>query len=226
MSRRAIVSTASRPFIAGVCILMLFVLELAVAVEIRGIDSYTAFVSGDNGQGGAHAAIIVQCVAEGNGFLAKSYSGFLLFLNRIELGEKGGLDYEEAGKDLDRAVRDLLSAGSAFRRLTQIAAETPYDPSVLDRLARFDYESFQRENRLIGPIFDRVRYYLGKGDILGLYKEEAANIDKILEIAAEVNASMESKRFPDALILYSLNQACSSSLLFVQYTTSVFAEIE
>jgi hypothetical protein len=166
-----------------------------------------------------------ELVMEGAGYFLESYSGFLLFLSKVEVAELAGLDYNEAQMDLNNAIEKMESARDVFVLLKEKSEATPYDPIVIGELLNFNYDHFQKKNDLIEPIFDQVKSYLEKGRIREMYGEALSNTVEILDIAYMIKEKIDLEEFPEISTLWDLDESCSRSLRFGQYAARVFVEI-
>ena len=123
-----------------VAVLILSTLNVSAVIYFNG--------AGGNFGGGSESTLpqektIRDYVIEGAGYFLESYSGFLLFLNKVELKELQGLDYNEVQMILNSAIEKMENARDVYTRLKQEADVTPYNPDMIDELMNFDYDGFQ-----------------------------------------------------------------------------------
>jgi hypothetical protein len=201
---------------------MLSTLNVSAVIYFNG--------AGGNFGGGSESTLLQEktirdYVIEGAGYFLESYSGFLLFLNKVELNELQGLDYNEVQMILNSAIEKMENARDIYTRLKQEADVTPYNPDMIDQLMNFDYDDFQETNHLVAPIFKQVEYYLEKGNIREMFDEALLDMEKILDIASLIKGRIDRGEFPEVSRLWELNEFCSVSLLFGQYAARVFQEI-
>lgn len=207
----------------GMVVLILLHLNLSALTYCN--DSYSAFLEIDEKQKNSEVGTIEGYVVEGAGYFLESYSAFLLFLNKIEIGELGILDYNELKLILDNAIGKMEYTKNIYLELRQRADYTPYNPFVINELLTFNYENFQIKNRLLEPIFNNVKHYLCRGKIREMYGKRISQTERILSIANMIKAKIEVSELPEASAFHDLNEACSQSLLFGQYASRVFQEI-
>jgi hypothetical protein len=205
-----------------VAVLLLSTMNVSAVIYFNG--------AGGNFGGGSENTLpqektIRDYVIEGAGYFLESYSGFLLFLNKVELKELQGLDYNEVQMILNSAIEKMENARDVYTLLKQEADVTPYNPDMIAELMNFDYDGFQEANHLVGPIFKQVESYLEKGNIREIFDAALSHMGKILDIADKIKGKIDGAEFPGLTDLWKLNEACSLSLLFGQYAARVFQEI-
>jgi hypothetical protein len=160
-------------------------------------------------------------IVEGAGYFLDSHSSMQAFLNRVEMSDVKGVDYNELREILYNAIENMEKAREAYYNLKLKADNTPYKQVMIDKLLEFNYEGFKESNGLIPFIFERVKNYLSKGDVRGIYAEFVSNTEKILEKLYEIKISVDSDQFPDISNLWRINQVYSEYLLYGQYTSEV-----
>jgi hypothetical protein len=207
----------------GIVVLILFHLNNSALTYCN--DSYSAFLEIDKKQENSAVETIKGYVVGGAGYFLESYSDFVLFLNKIEIGELGVLNYDELKMILDNAIKKMEYAKNEYIHLKKKADDTPYNQNVVQQLLKFNYEVFQKRNRLIGPVFNRVQFFLSSGDIREMYGDVLSQTVEILNIANLIKTKIEAKEFPDLSNLYRLNEVCSESLIFSQYVARVFRKL-
>ena len=211
-------------FLLGIVALILFHMNLSALTYCN--DSYIAFLEADKKDKNEAVENIKGYLEKGAGYFLESYSVFLLFLSKIEKVELEDLNYDELKSDLNNAIGKMEYTKNIYLALNKKADDTPYNPKVINKLINFNYENFQIKNRLIKPVFYKIKNYLYRGRIREMYGERLSQIEVILNIANMIKVKIDAKKFPEASDLYNLNEACSQSLLFDQYAARVFKEIK
>ncbi len=186
----------------------------------------TAGITASLSGGSLQSNSIQGYVVEGASYFLKSYSDFLLFFNEIEVSELEGVNYEDIQSRLTNAIEKMEYAREVYIGLTEKAAVTPYNPTVIAKLLDFNYDLFRKKNNLIEPVFKDVRFYLSKGKIREMYGRGLLITEEILEKAKAVKAKFDVYELPDASMLYDLSELCSRSFLFGRYVARVFWEIK
>ena len=207
----------------GMVVLILLHVNLSVLTYCN--DSYSAFLEIEKKQKNTGVGTIKKYLEVGTGYFLESYSDFILFLNKIEIGELGSLDYNELKMILDKAIRKMEDTKNIYYKLKQKAEHTPYNPKVINELLAFNYGKFQIKNHLLEPVYNNVKCYLCSGKIREMYGERISQIERILRIANMIKTKIEAKVLPEASVFHDLNEACSQSLLFGQYASGVFQDI-
>ena len=182
----------------------------------------------DNGlsQIASQGNILDTRIARGAGFFLKSYANFLNFLTQLELADLDGIDLIRLRWDLNQVIENMESSKQEYILFKEQADLTPYNPVILDILATFDYNAFQERQQVIQSIFNRVTAYLGKGNIRELCDYAFSQNEDILLRAYFVKTQLDCGILPDTQYLKDLNQAFVQSLLFGQYTATIFGEIK
>lgn len=164
-------------------------------------------------------------IVNGAGFFLNSYADTLLFLNRIELADTYGIDYNEIEGLVNAAIENMQRAKEAYSNLKQAAERTPYNPVMITKLRSFDYSEFQQANGFNPFVFERVGYYLGKGDVRGFYGHLlSASVDMLRRLDT-IKSSIAAARLPEIENLWRINQVFSHTILFGQYGSSIFKNV-
>lgn len=164
-------------------------------------------------------------IMDGAGYFLRSHSHMLMLLNKVELSELYGPDYPVMQTPVKDALENMQKAGETYKSLIAAAKETPYNPEVITKLMMFDYENFRETNGLNKDIFYRVKKYLVKGDVTGLYVLLKADMDDIIHGLQAVKAILDAGTLPGISLLWRLNQTYSESLLTGQYIAEVFKSL-
>lgn len=191
-----------------------------------------------NGSGGAYEPpdggektstnvnIIEIYVERGAGYFLKGYSDFITFLNRVELQEQNGVDYDELRQLIDSALNHIKNAKYTYHQLVGIAEVTPYNLAVISKLKNFDYDAFIEEKSLNRIIFEKeVEKYLAKGDITGIYKRTYQKLNTFEVILTSFKIEVDSNRIPGLPALWYLNESWMVALAAGQYVAGVFYEM-
>lgn len=177
------------------------------------------------GNSGASSKNISTSIIDGAGYFFNSQSAALIFLNKIEMSELTGLNFNDLRESLYQAIENMKLAKDTYAGITEIAAVTPYKRSIIERLKRFDYEGFQTRNGLNGTTFKKVEQYLGKGDVTGLFGKVLADSESILNMLDGLKEMVDQDRLPLNQSLWSLAQAYSEFHMVGQYAAQVFYEV-
>ncbi len=212
------------------CLKISVLLVAVLLLHVNGLASLKANWSPMAFQGGIQAdntgSSINLYVVEGAGHFLKSHSVIIDFLNRIEISDLNGTDFNELQNLIDTAIVHMENARLAYIDLTQLAEVTPYNPEVIAELETFNYGKFRIDNGLIFSLFWDVRRYLKSGDVRGIYHEMLQDTEEILDVLNDIKAEVYANEIPGISLIWSLNHQCFLSLVFGQYTSMVFYEIQ
>ena len=87
-------------------------------------------------------------------------------MQKIELAELSGVNYDELRGILNEAISGIESARTTYYDLKNLAAITPYNQSRIDALKSFDYTGFIETHRLNKEIFSKLEALLSSGNDL------------------------------------------------------------
>jgi hypothetical protein len=164
-------------------------------------------------------------IVEGAGYFLNSHSSMQAFLNRVEMFDVKGVDYNELREILYNAIENMEKARKAYYNLKIKADNTPYKRDVIKELLEFDFDGFQEKNGLLPSIFEKVESFLRSGDVRGIYSEMLASTEDILFQLYEIKDSVDADQFPDISALWRINQDYSERVLFGQFSAQIFHEI-
>jgi len=164
-------------------------------------------------------------IAEGGSTLLQSISDFNRFTSLYERSEIDGVDFKLMQAALSDAIANMEKAKAAYRSLKDLAAVTPYNWTIIDRLMGFDYYAFGRERGLIGSIFQKVEQYLTIGDVRGVFREFYIESGRLLELLYSLKRDADAFILPGLSTVWRLNQKVSEFKLFGQYVAEVFYAI-
>jgi hypothetical protein len=186
--------------------------------------SYDGDGSSEDGKRSS-APTIKILVIQGAGYFLKSHADFQLFLNKIELAELHGADFIELQDILNAAVNSMESAKSNYFALKNLAAVTPYNQAVIEKLRAFDYDGFLKEKGLNAAVFSRVKGFLIKGDVTGAYESVFLDTVELMDRLENIKKDIDKNKIPDISRLWELNQKYSDTMFFGQYIAAIFFEI-
>lgn len=174
-----------------------------------------------NGSGGAFPepdrSTIEVYVIEAAGYFLKSNSDALLLANKIELSDIYGVDYSELQQIISSTIMNMENAKTTYTELTRIADNTPYAPTVINKLLNFRYSNNLKANR--------VETYLSAGDVRGLYHKMISDTQGILDQLMFIKSSIDAGTIPETSYLWRLNQSYYKTLLFGQQAAETFFHI-
>jgi hypothetical protein len=178
------------------------------------------------GIAGTTSSTINTNIILGAGYFLNSQSSALLFMNKIEMSDLAGLDYNDLRAALYNAIAQMELAVGTHSDLKQAAAITPYRASMIAGLKTFDYEAFQMANGLNTATFQVVENYLKEGDVTGLFGEMLTGTENILAQLYALQVTVEQDQIPSNQALWTLAQAYSQLHMTGQYAARVFYEVK
>ncbi|HLP46318.1 MAG TPA: hypothetical protein VK469_10240 [Candidatus Kapabacteria bacterium] len=165
---------------------------------------------------------IEALVKEGGGYFLNAHSSTLALLIQIEMSDLQGIDYDRMKKNAADALQNIRAAVSIYNDLVEIAANTPYNTVVIDKLKTFDYQTFMDKNKLNREIFKKVVVYLSSGDINGMYCRILKELTALEKLLSSITNDIAFNRQPGLSLLWKTNETFSETLLFGQYAARVF----
>jgi len=163
---------------------------------------------------------------DGAGYFIKARSNVQAFLYMFELQDIKSIDYIEFERLVNKALMDITNAGLAFEELIKVAEATPYNLDVIEKLNRFDYDTYLNEHGLNPFIFGSVREYLEKGDITGTFKYLYQRLKEIRQMLLIIRESTTENLLPGLPICWKLNERCAEAALFGSYIARIFKAIK
>lgn len=170
---------------------------------------------------GGDGEAIESNVIDGSAFY---FQGKAAAMNIFAVGESGAkslFDFSSALSYTYTAIEHLQKARSSYLKAYNLGKAVGYVRSKQDVLVNFDYEAFAAEQGLNQIIMERVKAYLGKGDVTGFYMQGVRYVDEILEILSTIKDDLEKGVKPDTRVFWKLLQRFSESTLFGNYGTMV-----
>jgi hypothetical protein len=164
-------------------------------------------------------------IIEGAGFYLKGTACIQSLLHRVELQDANSIDNAELTQLVNNALDNISKARETFEKLIETAESTPYNPVVIDRLNRFDYETFMTNNSLNPVIFKELGSYLSHGDITGTFTRSYFSFSRIELLLLSIKSGLSMNRMPVIQVFWELNEVCAETTLFGSYAARVFHEI-
>jgi hypothetical protein len=160
-----------------------------------------------------------QLIIEAAGHFLQSNSDYQLLLKRIELSETGVID------SIGKTIQSISSATALYYDIWVTSLSIEYDPIIIEKLSKFDYYGYKRENNLNPTIFKQVENLLKPGHVREVFKKHFEDSSKILKKLKEIQTDLESGIKVDISKYWRLNQLYLEFALFGQYTSEVFVNI-
>jgi len=150
----------------------------------------------------------------------------MAYSSMVEQSDAAGLDYYECVQTLNSAITNIQGTISTYEALIKQAENTPYNNSVISKLAAFDYAGYLKANGLNSVIFSKVEGYLKRGDITGVFKYNLVQFKAIRDLLNKLKYSNDTSTIPDIPNIWKVNESTSETLVFGQYVARIFSAIK
>jgi hypothetical protein len=168
------------------------------------------------------SSILENYIIEGAICFFEGKSNIQLLLQRVELQDFQGLNFDELLQLTNRALTNINAASRTYQRLVRLAKRTPYRRGIITRLKSFDYDAFATEHRLNKAIFAGVRSFLEIGDITGTFIQTRSSLETMASLLKEIKRNFLANRMPGLSLFWRLNETAASTGLFGSYVARVF----
>jgi len=168
-------------------------------------------------------AILKAYTVDSAGNFFDSSANYLDFLYQVEMSDLKGGCSNEMKSAFYKALDSMKKARAAYAKVKRASKNIPFDPVMMERLQRFDYDGFQVKNELWKTTFDKVKGFLVTGDIDGLDDAVLANMDRVLGLLNRQKDSIRKGKLPDIQLLWRANDAYAESHLFGQYISQIIS---
>jgi len=186
-------------------------------------DGGSGGASGTNGLSGVNYAYSIrELVIKGAANFLKGQSHINNLSQQVELSDMERSDFSMLQKNVNSALDSVYYTWYYYQELQSKAAAAPYNQGVINKLAAFDYDGFQKKHGLIKDVFLDVKAYLAKGDVRGVYARTSNDVCKIYFLLEDVQVDLYKWTIPNNTAMWNLNQECAKTLLFGQYVARVF----
>ena len=215
-----------------ICLMLLLCVHFNASAEIFTNWGECQFEPGCDTDGGeslgvyftADSRTIGVYIVWGAGHILNAQSGVATYLNRVEMASLYGTNVYDQREILYRVIMDMERAKSIYEAINELAAVTPYKKSSIEKLQAFDYEAFCEKEGLNPYIFDRVKEYLCKGDVRGVFARVLKDAEVILDQLYYLKEILEVDKSPGIKTAWKLNQSFTDFIIFGQYAAQVFYE--
>ncbi len=225
----------NKVLISGAIILIIVLVGLSVKAypAIFGNNGECAVEPGCEGGGDSSTGLYIlessgmlkMYIVDGAGYMLNAYSGVGALLRQLEMSEMNGADYDKMREILYGIIEDMERAKYTYYIIKYIMQITPYKKSVIEGLQGFDYDGFREKAGLIPVVFARVKSYLIRGDVRGVFAGIHKNTSVILDQLYALKKTLEADRLPEITSAWQLNQTFTESVLFGQYFSQVLYQL-
>lgn len=212
--------------LTGICTLLLIGMNAYPFINHNGAGGgYGDGDGSDDESICSYGGTIEFYIVQGAGYFLEANMDIQSLLRQVELQDLQGFNYQEMQAVVNSALENMYNAKQTYELLIQTALRTPYNQPVIEILKDFDYESFMKENGLNRVIFEKVRGFLQKGDITGVFKHTYSRFMEIIELLDAIKQPVSHYQLPVLSIFWRLNENTSYVSLFGSYVARVFAAI-
>ncbi len=162
---------------------------------------------------------ISNLLIEGAAEYISSYSEALLLLREYELYGLGSFSISNALLKTESALEKLEKSRKKYSDALSIGEKAGYKSICLNKLIYYNYDKYIDDFKLNKLIADEVKYYLSRGDVIGLYKKNIEKIDEIIEILKDIHSTLSSNTIPEISVFWKLLQKYTEHILFGNYST-------
>ena len=209
----------------GIFILMMFCLRSFSYILLNG--SGEGYINDEDGEKIGIVNVSMEAnVIQGAGYFMEANSYIQSILNRVELQDITGIDFNELYRLVDRALENIKVSRMTYGELIQLAEVTPYNREFIVKLKAFDYRSFMTGMDLNSVVFNQVRGYLERGDITGTFKHTYSKLAAIEDLLKEIKNEISYERIPGLSLLWKLNETCAETSLFGSHAARIFHSIQ
>lgn len=195
---------------------------LGVVVGNHGEEAYTNDNEGYTNGGSRLRTLIIL----GAGNFLKSHANFQQLLDRVELAEISGVNYQEWREILNDTIYNIERSHVYYYYFKILAVRTPYNQTFTGSLLYFDFTGFRETHGLNKEIFSGIELLLRDGNVTGVYEEIYKKTGEISGLLRSVKQDLDQDIFPGIPLLWKINQIYFDAMLFGQYAAMVFNEVK
>jgi hypothetical protein len=174
---------------------------------------------------GSEKSSIEENIVEGSIHFLQSKSSADLLLCEIEKSANREFNYSLSIEYVEKAISELEISRASYINAIEIGKRIGYIKEKVDWFKFFDYDSFIKDNNLNGELALKVKYYLFRGDVIGIYQQNIDNITNILNTLYLIKDQIKSNRVPDKTAFWKLFQQYAETALFGNYSTIIGSTI-
>jgi hypothetical protein len=164
-------------------------------------------------------ASIERHVVIGSVYFLESKSNAELLLMEYEKSALQSFNCALALEYTEKAISGLESAKANYLEAKNTGERIGYIETKTGWFKEFDYDRFIIDNSLDKEIAGRVKTYLVKTDILGIYGKAIEDIDKILITLGNARNQLQQGKRPGIQVFWALFQQYAEAALFGNYAT-------
>ena len=202
----------------------IFVVFLFIMV-LSPISVFSVIAFNDIKDGFSNGDEIEDSIIQGSTEFLKCASDIYSFFSQYEQSERIALNLDVSKNAIESAIKNLEIGISHYEAAINIGKSAEYNQTNIDKLQSFNYSEFIVNEKMIPEIAYEVRFYLSKGDLIGIYNKNISNLKLILDKLNFINDSLKNNIKPDRQVIWKLLSDLSKSILFGNYSTRLALEI-
>lgn len=189
----------------------LFIFQASAFVTVNDLDC--AF------KDSTEKAILTTEVVTGSLHFLKAKSNIDMLLYEYEKSALQSFNTAVSFDYLEKGIAELEASRKSYNEALLIGTRLGYSQAKSELFQSFNYDDLIQLSNYNQLIATKVKNYLSKGDILGLYKKNIENLDEILDTLYAINDRMKSGKKPEITLIWRVFQQYSEAALFGNYAT-------
>ncbi len=164
---------------------------------------------------------IEENVVQGCTNFLKSKAAFYMLLVEYEKSCNQPADIQKMNEYLEETIASLEVSVDFYIRARDIGQRIGLNPQKLDWFRTYNYNMLVANQHLKPDMSMKVRQYLSKGDILGVYNQNIFNINDLLVELTGMRLKLAKKIKPDVTAMWRILEKYTDTLLFGTYSTRI-----
>ncbi|MCU0286851.1 MAG: hypothetical protein MUF15_10675 [Acidobacteria bacterium] len=149
----------------------------------------------------------------------KANADMMAFFAETETAPGEEYNFSKALAVVQSSLGYLNEAKVNYIQANQLAVSAGYNPSEIDLLKNFNYDTFAVAQGLEIPMKDKVRTFFKNGNIAGFYQEIAKGLDDLIVTLRKLERNLQEKTKPQVALVWEALQKFSKLTLFGNYGT-------
>jgi hypothetical protein len=167
----------------------------------------------------AEAAEIEDAVIEGASFFFKANAEIMTLYSHCERNYGSYLDYPNCLSSVNSALDYFTNSKEKYKRAVSIGSAAVCKSEKTGLLKNFDYDGFAIKKGLNKDAMGKVKGYLVKADVTGIYQKAADDTGKIIEMLDLIKKDLAKGIKPEITDFWTLLQSISKLMMFGNYST-------
>ena len=206
-------------------IILFFILSF---IDLNAVVWHNRVGTGYGSSDGERAVVqseLESYIIQGAAYYIRAAGSYQAYLEQVEDRDNQGMDLQTLSSIIAKVSQNLQAATGQYKLLTDRAAKTPYNPDILEKLSVLDFQALGQQKQMNPVILASVKQFLEKGDITGLLKKTAHDLDRLLEAVELLETDIAAGNIPTLENTWKINETFAEMTLFGSYTARVFAAV-